>query len=250
MWCTLKLSSGVKLLLGCIYRSPNFDDENDAKLNELVCKADLFPAKYKCIVGDFNFPSINWSLGNCKDPKSLAFINTTLNCFLTQNVSNPTRHRDGQQSNLLDLIFTNDENLMKQVSHNPPLGKSDHDMLLFDLEINITNVPTKEYLNYYRADYNVMRQEMADVNWAYLDGCSIDESWQFIKCNIHQCAQKNIPKYTILNSQRSPIWMTKKAIEAVRAKARAYKTYRKTNSHVHAFKFKRLRNVATAEVKK
>ena len=44
--------------------------------------------------------------------------------------------------------------------------------------------------------------------------------------------------------------MTKKAIEAVRAKARAYKTYRKTNSHFHAFKFKRLRNVATAEVKK
>ena len=76
-----------------------------------------------------------------------------------------------------------------------------------------------------------MRQEMADVNWAYLDGFSIDESWQFIKCNIHQCAQKNIPKYTILNTQRSPIWMTKKAIEAVRAKARAYKTYRKTNSH-------------------
>ena len=103
--CTLKLSSGAKLLLGCIYRSPNSDDENNAKLNELVCKADLFPAKYKCIVGDFNFPSINWSLGDCKDPKSRAFINTILNCFLTQNVSNPTRHRDGQQSNLLDLII-------------------------------------------------------------------------------------------------------------------------------------------------
>ena len=47
---TIKLSSGAKLLLGCIYRSPNSDDENNVKLNELVCKADLFPAKYKCIV--------------------------------------------------------------------------------------------------------------------------------------------------------------------------------------------------------
>ena len=111
MWCTIKLSSGAKLLLGCIYRSHNSDDENKVKLNELVCKADLFPVKYKCIVGDFNLPSINWRLGDCKDPKPLAFINTTLNCFLTQNVSNPTRHRDGQHSNLLDLIFTNDENL-------------------------------------------------------------------------------------------------------------------------------------------
>ena len=91
---------------------------------------------------------------------------------------------------------------------------------------------------------------MADVNWAYLDGCSIDESWHFIKCNIHQCAHKYILKYTILNKQRSPIWMTKKVTEAVRAKARAYKTYRKTNSHFHVFKFKLLRNVATAEVKK
>ena len=95
-----------------------------------------------------------------------------------------------------------------------------------------------------------MRQEMADVNGAYLDGCSIDESWHFIKRNIHRCAQQNIPKYTILNKQRSPIWINKKAIEAMRANARAYKTYRKTNSHCHAFKFKRLRSVATVKVKK
>ena len=51
------------LLLRCIYRSPNSNADNDAKLNELLYKADIFPADYKCIVGDFNFPSIDWKTG-------------------------------------------------------------------------------------------------------------------------------------------------------------------------------------------
>ena len=38
----------------------------------------------------------------------------------------PTRHRDGQESSVLDLVFTLDPNMVTDLEHLPPLGHSDH----------------------------------------------------------------------------------------------------------------------------
>ena len=58
------------------------------------------------IMGDFNFPRIIWSdlhvplhsiEENC--------VEGTLDSFMFQHVTEPTRCRDGQTSNMLDLVF-------------------------------------------------------------------------------------------------------------------------------------------------
>jgi len=97
-WRILPLSDNEKLLIGVVYRSPSSPLENNHKL--------LYPLLLT-ISTDFNLPSINWSEYTCiSGESSLAhlFLDTIQDSFLTQHVSNCTRHRDGQQSSLLDLV--------------------------------------------------------------------------------------------------------------------------------------------------
>ena len=55
--------------------------------------------------------------------------------FLQQMVKNPTRRREGQRSTLDDLVLVNSESIVSEITHFSPLGKSDHDVLKFDLYI-------------------------------------------------------------------------------------------------------------------
>ena len=89
------------------------------------------------IMGDFNFSSINWAGCVCfSGENSLAssFLDSTQDSFLVQHVTNCTRHREGQQPFLLDLVFTSDPNVIDEVIHLSPLGSSDHDCLLWNLK--------------------------------------------------------------------------------------------------------------------
>ena len=55
------VKTGVKEELGVyvVYRSPNLTRENDGKLSEWIRQ---LKGKY-VIVGDFNFPGIEWKIG-------------------------------------------------------------------------------------------------------------------------------------------------------------------------------------------
>ena len=63
------------------------------------------------IFGDFNYPEINWGnhLTNTDvTHPAYAFLEATDDCLLTHHIDMETKHRQGQRSNCLDLIFTND----------------------------------------------------------------------------------------------------------------------------------------------
>ena len=55
--------------------------------------------------------------------------------FLTQYVTKPTRHRLGQNSSLLDLVFTSDPEMIddSNINHLALLGGSDHEVLLWNI---------------------------------------------------------------------------------------------------------------------
>lgn len=57
----------------------------------------------KCIVGDFNFPSIKWD-DRWEGEDNDKFVECIRDSFLTQKVKNPTRHRKRETPNLLDLV--------------------------------------------------------------------------------------------------------------------------------------------------
>ena len=85
-------------------------------------------------MGDFNYPNIDWSNRALSESGKGSCLQDKIDDILFfQKVENNTRHRQGQKSNMLDLIIVNDEDFISTIKHSSPLGNSDHEMLQFSL---------------------------------------------------------------------------------------------------------------------
>ena len=127
-WSVIKLRDNKSLLLGAVYRSPNSSADNNQLLLEMIRRAATVKHEYLMICGDFNLPLINWSSHQSADSESSlssCFLEMVEDLDLFQHVQNSTRFR-GSQNSCLDLIFTNEENMVNDIQELPPLGKSDH----------------------------------------------------------------------------------------------------------------------------
>ena len=104
LWCEVKLNDKDNL-----YRSPNSCTENYNALSyQLLMTASLKLNQYS-----HNFCEINWNhstvdAGLNSGPHK--FFDLTQDLIWVQHVKKPTRHREGQKSSMLDLIFVKDEN--------------------------------------------------------------------------------------------------------------------------------------------
>ncbi len=129
------MNGNDELLIGNIYRSSASDNNNNKELCDLLKSVVNKTKSHVLLMGDFNFKEINWSTnttsGNETHPATL-FRENTRDCFLSQHVTQPTRYRENDTPSLLDLILTNEENMVDNLGYMPGLGKSDHLILSFD----------------------------------------------------------------------------------------------------------------------
>ena len=128
LWMSMNLRGNDKLLFGCIYRSPWSSIENDMSMYDLLHRISSLKATHLMIVGDFNYPNIDWSTttttkGNQHTNQKC--IDIVRDVFLHQHVTEPIRYRHGQNSKVLDIILTNEENMIKSIEYIPVLGLSD-----------------------------------------------------------------------------------------------------------------------------
>ena len=107
-----------KLAIHLVYRSPNSSKDND---NALVKWMKEFRGT-NIMIGDYNFPDINWADGTA-GAKGREFHEATLEAGMEQYVDEAT-HTSG---NVLDLVLSDHENIVKSVNVNGRIGKSDHD---------------------------------------------------------------------------------------------------------------------------
>ena len=162
VWCTIQLRNNDKMVVGIVYRSPNSSFENSSKIINLISSLSEYVGYSHCLLmGDFNFPNINWAaLTSLDGDQSLSacFLSACKDEFLSQRVTKPTRHRHGQNSSLLDLIFTSDPEMIEDsnIKHLSPLGSSNHEVLLWNLvcylEITDDN-PGRKKWNYLTLTY-------------------------------------------------------------------------------------------------
>ena len=71
------------------------------------------------------------SCSTTTNPCAYHFLECTKDCFVYQHVKEATHHRHGQNANILDLIFTNEECMINDLRLTAPLGKSHHSGILF-----------------------------------------------------------------------------------------------------------------------
>ena len=78
------------------------------------------------MMGDFNYPHINW-VDDSKICESASrtenqFLESIRDAFLIQHIMEPMRYRENQVSHLLDLIFSNEEEMVNNYDIKDLLG--------------------------------------------------------------------------------------------------------------------------------
>ena len=120
----LEIEKGHYITLGNIYRSPNSTQTDDINLCKELERLVSDVKKDIIIVGDFNFPEIDWD--SCysvnKSFGNTAILNTFHKLLLLQHVNFPTRARGTDTPHLLDLVIT-DDNIIQKIEPLAPLGK-------------------------------------------------------------------------------------------------------------------------------
>ena len=138
IWVEIQLRSSSPLIVGCFYRPPDsqvsaFSDSLDLSFSRL----DISRTKV-LLVGDFNAKSPSWLSSDCYNAAGLILEPLFLQLGLQQCVSSPTHlSPDGTLGSLLDLALASPPSLVSRVDAHPPLGSSDHLLVLCQLDARV-----------------------------------------------------------------------------------------------------------------
>jgi ribonuclease P/MRP protein subunit RPP40 len=206
--------------INIIYRSPNSSSINDASLCELLKQI----RGSFVLIGDFNFPGIRWGTGR-SDGKGRAFYDEMEDNYLVQHVDEAT-HKSG---NILDLVISKDEDLVESVEYEGRLGKSDHEMLMITVSMEMPDVvvPTNSR-DYDRANFDEMRRELKEETWTNLNQAGVEESWSIIRKRLEQLVDDWVPWRRKSKRKNSPRWMNSEIRKAVTQKRNAWRKWKRS----------------------
>ena len=130
--------------------------------------------------------------------------------------------RQGQKRNILDLVFTNDELLIKNIERNAPLGKSDHETLSITLDLpKVWHKPAKKKFDFIKCDFTRMKEFLSNNDWNETNDKTLEEAWNFFKNTLHEGFEHFVPKANTPTKTR-PIWMNRKALKSLKKKYSLY----------------------------
>ena len=146
------------LLLVLLYCPPSCStvDFKDAIYQvELFISKSSLPLPNVILLGDFNFPDIDWSCPDVSCEAAAPLISLSNSLLLNQQVDKPTR-----LSNILDLIFCPDE-LIKSMSV-ADTYLSDHRILTTSTLIQMTPTNTNSFLNPHQSTFEKLDFNKSD----------------------------------------------------------------------------------------
>ena len=208
-----------ELYLYLVYRPPHQAVEKDVSLYSKL--RSVIKDKFCIITGDFNCPKVNWKhkTADIEGRRLLEFASDEL---LTQWVNEGTRG-----SNILDLVFSSEDDLISNVEVRDRLGKSDHNMVKFEIKTNFS--PKKRSFmkpDFKNANFERLRNEASkierssdvdvEIRWS-----SFRDKYQNVRNNCIQ--QKNV----ILNKPEQPKWFNKHIAKQIGEREKAYNLSKK-----------------------
>ena len=236
---------GGKILVGSIYRRTSSSPENDAKLLKLIEKAyEIVGENRLLLLGDFNVPKIDWENKDLKQGArniEINFLNTINDCYLHQHVREITR-RNNDEASTLDLIFTGEEEDVKNISLLPPLGDSDHDIVIADYVCEwISKVEYKPRRMYHKGNYDRIIEELEKINWeAQFENKTVQECWDIFKAKLKALIEEFIP-LTKHKDYNEP-WMNGNLMRYWKKKYHAWKRFTENQSYQRYREYKRETN--------
>ena len=178
----------------CFYNPPS--SANDSESTETLCSCidcysnTCYPV---FVVGDFNFPAIDWRIPTCSGCLNHSkFLTCTLCNGFTQLVHSPTHG-----NNCLDLVFASKPHLVADLSVVDPFSIScDH--LSVEYSIICQHYFPDDHIlvrNFFRADYDSIISYLNSVDWFLLhEKCyGVDDFWNSISSILDRCITEFVP---------------------------------------------------------
>ena len=254
VFCEFEGKNEEKILVGCMYRSPNSSQENTEAMIKTLKNENFTKYDAICIAGDFNYPKIRWDDRDIIYGDNEKFVECLKDAFLIQKVNKPTRNvRLDQRANIVDLVLVNEDAMISDIIHSAPIGASDHDSLIFQLHIPKARQKTenRKCFNLGRGNYKAMREKLGKVQWEKIEGKEVEEQWDFIKTEIIENMNRHIPKINIKEKKKfKPCWMNNKILRKIKKKYYAFKRFLITGQGREYDKYIRQRNSCKKEIKK
>jgi len=221
------------LILINIYRPPDCPEQSFEKVVSKVRSTYYMlesPTPDVIMLGDFNFPKISWPLGTIgkgstisEQNQSKLLLSLTDDLFMTQYILEPTRH-----NNILDLVFTNNDNLVYNYNIVPTVY-SDHNIINLSLNykklttaavnLNTGTVPSLSLLNFHSVDWTLVNSQLLTIDWDSIFGeCSLDEKVEKLNAKLNEICSQNIPLKRVCNKNPSIIPRDRKILMRKRNK--------------------------------
>ena len=197
-----------------VYRPPHQAVEWDESLyNNLSTAARN---KFCIITGDFNCPKVNWKnmTGDAEGTRLLDFASEEI---LTQWVEEPTRG-----NNILDLVFSSEDNLISNLEVGEKLGKSDHSIIRFEIKANFSK-KKKSCMkpNFRKADFEKLRSEVRKIERNTDDDA--ETKWNSLKIKYMSVRSNCIPQRNAgADKHEQPKWFNKDIAKKIGERQKAY----------------------------
>ena len=230
--------------VGVYYRPPSQPEEWD----DAFCEQTPTQSKGRDVVlmGDFNYPDICWQSNSAKNARSNKFLTALADNFMVQKVEEATRGKT-----ILDLVITNKEDLVNGVEVVGTLGKSDHALLEFviQLEGEAKHSQTR-ILDFKKANFCKLRELLAVIPWTEtLKKKGVQDGWEFLKTEILKAQFKTVPtRRKNGRGLKKPQWFTKELSTQLTIKKNKYKEWK--NGKCTKEEYKQTANICRGMVKK
>ena len=241
----LELNFGrKKIFFTVLYRSPAF------KHNSLEFEAFLlnFKTLYTKIeaenpfatffTGDFNGHSQSWWPDGDTNKEGSVMENLFTSLNLTQIISEPTNFEPGKRPSCIDLVITDQPNLILDSGTRASLDSLCHHQIIHG-KINIRIPPpppsTRKIWHYHRANNDAIKESMTNFPWLQHLNLNLDVNWQVRTFNeiILNIMSNYIPSEIKKIVLRDPPWINKQLKSLLNRKNRLFKNYKKHGYQAH-----------------
>ena len=248
------VSGELSLYIYNCYRSPapTYEEESLQLLCEVYSKAE----KNSIILGDINLPEVDFQNyktapypGTCQN-RSATFVETFCENGFIQMVEEPTRipiasrfvAGDYKHIPVHDVLTTNEENLVQNISVSEGIGKSDHCCVTFHINVCTKQTSSQLIPNYGRANWEGFRRHLEDFSsmffMNFLQAPASECNDALVKA-IKEAEQLHVP-FVKKNSRGRQKWMSKNLSKVCKAKHQSFLTYKKRGTEKDRLEYVKL----------
>jgi hypothetical protein len=204
--------------------------------------------------GDFNVPDIDWPTLTIKGSQYPDRTNKDILDIVRDNVFEQIVNFPTRKTKTLDLILTTHPSFSTRCKSLPSLGKSDHDIVLYDTTLTPfrPRLPRRKLYLWGRADTVAIKKDLHEYAKSIETDpalhFSVDTMWNNFKEKMHEVMEKHVPSKLSCSKYSHP-WMNSKLRRSIRQKQRAHVKMKNTGKKRDSDRYRRLQAEVNYDIK-